>query len=190
MVADLAKFDRYLLLIYLAALFSLLVLPISEPKFFLLGIKSDKWFHAALFSGLAMLLRWNFATRAHPLVESIFVAAAIALAIEVIQGLINYRSAEWQDLLAGVLGAVLGAAVMRRILHARRPDHSVGVLVAALGMMIIVVSVLADLIRYGSHLNFGPRQFTGTVLGILILGGGIRVYLRGLPGQETMRGIY
>lgn len=189
MLADVAKFDRYLLLIYLAALFSLLVLPISEPKFFLLGIKSDKWFHVALFAGLAMLLRWNFAGRVRPSVESIIAATAVAFAIEVIQALINYRSAEWLDLLAGALGAVIGAATMRRILHSRRPDHSVGVLVATLGMMIIVFSVLADLIRFGSHVDFGPRQFAGTVLGFLILVGGILVYARGLPGLAGLRDV-
>lgn len=185
MYIDQAKLDRYLLLAYLTALFGLLVLPVSEPKFYFLGIKSDKWFHVALFAGLALLLRWNLVGRSRPSEISILVTTTIAFLIEVVQAMIYYRSAEWYDLVAGFFGAIIGVAVMRQILKSSRPGKMAGILVTILGAMILVASVLADLIRYGSHIDFGPRQALGAVLGLLILVGGLVIFIKGLPGLES-----
>ena len=76
----------------------------------------DKAVHVGLFGGLALLLCWAFNSAARPrAVVIVGLASAMAGLIEVVQGLLPYRSAEWWDLLAGVAGALAGALLAAAI---------------------------------------------------------------------------
>jgi hypothetical protein len=50
-----------------------------------------------------------------------------------------------------------------------------GLLFAAAGLILTIVSLLADVIGVGQHEGFGLRQTTGAILGIMILAFGIRL---------------
>lgn len=178
------KLDRILLAVYLIALLGLLMFPIAGPKFRLFGIGADKWMHVALFGGLAIFFVWNLSANRHAMFISISAAFVVAGATEIAQGLVTYRSAEWWDLLAGLLGATLGAMSMNRIVSSPRLEKSVGLLVAILGLMVGALFVLADVIGVGQNNLFGTAQMAGTALGALISVGGIGVYLKGLRGAS------
>lgn len=184
MIAVLSKLDRWLLGVYLIALFGLLLFPIGGSRIQLLGIGADKWMHAALFGGLAIFLRWNLGARRHAVPLSIGLAFVVAFASEAAQGLVSYRSAEWWDLVADLVGATLGALSMNRLVASPFPEKSVGLLVAVLGVMVATFFVLADVIGVGETNYFGRKQMAGTALGALITLGGIAVYLRGLNGES------
>ena len=183
-LAQLQKLDRKLLIIYLIAILALLLLPVSEPHFRLLHIKSDKWMHVALFGGCALLLRWNLGPRRWASLLSIVSTVFIAAAMEVAQGFTTYRDAEWADVLAGGIGAVLGVIAMNRILASPKPDRSAGALVVLLGIMIVAASVLADVFGPSSRAHFGPIQVAGTVLGALLVVGGAIVVRKGLVSRQ------
>jgi VanZ family protein len=70
---------------------------------------TDKLVHAALFLGFAVLYRLDHWPRR---LRVILVAAAFAGAVELIQGLTPYRSAELGDFLAGTVGAVAGVLLV------------------------------------------------------------------------------
>ena len=175
--------DRVLLAIYLVALLVLLIAPIPGPEYRLLGIGADKWMHFALFGGLAVLLRWNLSTSRHAVFVCIGAASVVAGATEIVQSLVDYRSAELWDLLAGVLGATLGAVVTNQIVSSPVLQKIVGLLVVILGLILAAVFVFADLIGVGQSSPFGTLQIIGTALGALITAGGIGIYVKGLRGQ-------
>ena len=180
----LSNLERLLLGIYLIALFGLLLFPIGGSNKQLFGIEADKWMHAALFGGLAVFLRWNLSTSRHAVSVSVGYAFVIALVTEAAQGLLAYRSAEWSDLLADLIGAILGALSMNRLILARVPEKTVGFLVVVLGIMIATFFVLADKIGMGGNNYFGRTQIAGTALGTLITLGGVAVYIRGLRSES------
>ena len=180
------KLDRLLLAIYLIALIGLLIFPVAGPKLRLFGIGADKWMHIALFGGLAVFLRWNFSRNRHAIFFSVGVAFVVAVAIEIVQGLVVYRSAELWDLLAGFLGAMLGAVSMNRIMSSPEPEKSVGLLVCTTGLLVGALFLLADVIGVGSSNLFGTLQMSGTALGVLITVGGIWVYVKGLRGESLL----
>jgi len=122
--------DRRLLAVYLITLLSLLIFPLGVPEFHFLGVATDKWIHFALFGGLAVLVRWNISASHHPILVSVGVVFIVALAMEVVQSLILYRSAELWDLLAGFLGALLGAIVMNRLVSIPVSERSIGLVVS------------------------------------------------------------
>ena len=175
-VVALRKLDRLLLAIYLFAMLGLLMFPIGGPEFRFLGIEADKWMHVVLFGGLAVFLRWNLSANRHAVSVSVGAAFVVAATAEVSQSLVAYRSAESWDLLAGLLGAILGAVGMNQILSFPVPEKLVGILVTLLGLMVGTLFVLADLIGVGQNDLFGIVQMAGTALGALILVGGIGVY--------------
>ena len=179
-MGELRKLDRNLFIVYFVAILALLLLPVREPRFHFLGFMSDKWMHVAMFGGLALLLRWNLSSGLRGSIGAICATILIAGLVEVMQGFTGYRDAEWGDVLAGSVGAVLGVLVMNRILASRRPDGSIGILVILLGVMIVAASLLADIIGLGYHARFGVAQLTGAVLGALLIVGGVSVYRKGL----------
>ena len=178
------KIDRFLLVMYVIALMGLLLFPLGGPDFRLLGIDSDKWMHVALFAGLAVLLRWNLSANRRAVFVSVGVAFVVAAATEVAQGLVAYRSAELLDLVAGLLGAVLGAMITDRILLSPVVQRLLAPLVVILGLMIGAFFLLADVIGVGDSAQFGTLQIAGTVLGALIVVGGVRVYSIGLRSRS------
>jgi uncharacterized membrane protein HdeD (DUF308 family) len=155
---------------------ALLLFPVPEAKFHLLGIKSDKWVHVALFGGFAMMLRWNVDSNRLATVIAVGITTLFAASIEVVQSFTTYRSAELADFIAGAIGAMLGVIVMNRILASSHPDRFAATFIVLLGMMIGVSSVLADVIGVHHRVHFGPVQMAGTVLGMLLVLGGIAVY--------------
>jgi VanZ family protein len=183
-VAYLWKLDRLLLALYLVALSGLLMYPFAGPEFRLLSIGFDKWMHFALFGGLAVFVRLNLSASHHAVLVSIGVAFVFAVATEVAQGMVAYRSAELLDLLAGLLGAMVGAVSMNRIVSSSVPEKPVGCLVATLGLMVGALFVLADVIGVGTSNLFGTVQLAGTALGVLITAGGVWVYVKGLRRES------
>lgn len=177
------KHDRILLAIYLVALVGLLMLPIGSANRVIFGIEIDKWVHAALLGGLAVFLRWNLAGIRHATVLSVGIATAFAAAIEAAQSLTDYRSADWLDLVAGALGALIAAIGMSRVLASRLHDELIGLTVAIIGAMIGAVFLLADVIGVGGDDRFGIVQLAGTMLGALIGVGGIGIYLKALRAR-------
>lgn len=167
--------DRILLAMYLVALFVLLMLPISGTEVQLRGIGSDKLVHVALFGGLAVLLRWNLSEWRHALLVSIGIACFFAALTEIAQGFVGYRSAEWPDLLAGLIGAVLGATSADRILSSAALQKLLGPIVVFLGLMVGAFFLLADVIGVGNSNQLGYLQIAGMVIGALIAAGGTQL---------------
>jgi len=175
--ANFFRIDRLLLAIYLVALMGLLMFPMSGPDFQLLGMESDKWMHLALFGGLAVLLRWNLAQNSRPLFASVGAAFVVAAVVELAQGLVAYRSAELWDLIAGGLGAIVGATTVDRIMLSKAVQRILGLLVIMLGLMVGTFFLLADVIGVGDTRQFGLTQFAGMALGAFIATGGVKVYI-------------
>lgn len=167
------KTHRFLLAVYMLGFLALFALPFDEPEFYLLGIRSDKWIHAAFFAGLVMLIWWNMLTSDRGGILAVLSATAIALAGEIIQVFLVYRSADFLDLLAGLVGVFVGGVVMYRIVKLPAPEKVLGVLAGSAGILLIVVSTMADHLGLGDTAEFGVQQIGGTVLGIIlvILGG-------------------
>ena len=176
MVPKLWKLDRLLLTIYMIALLGLLMFPIAGYGFRLFGIAADKWMHFALFGGLAVFLRWNLSSQSHAVLITVCAAFVVAVATEVAQGLVAYRGAELWDVIADLLGAVLGAVTMNQIMSFPVPEKAIGLVVAAMGLMLSALFALADLLGVGDNNIFGTAQMAGTALGILITVGGVAVY--------------
>jgi VanZ family protein len=72
----------------------------------------DKIVHLFLFAGVSFLVYWAQKTVGEPIPGmATVVASALAAFIEIVQSLLPYRSGDFWDFLAGVLGALLGAAL-------------------------------------------------------------------------------
>lgn len=177
------RIDRILLMSYVAAIFILLLLPIPEPKFYLLGIKSDKWFHAALFGGFVILLRWNLSGTSFADKFSLGAALVLAIVTEVAQGQIVGRNFEMTDVVADLVGSMIGIVIVNRVLSSPFPEKAIGFLIAVLGFTIAVLSLTADLVGSGNTRSFGPDQLAGTILGVIVLGGGLAIRFSGF--QKT-----
>jgi glycopeptide antibiotics resistance protein len=178
--------NRLVLAIYCVALLMLLLFPFAGPGFSLLGIESDKWMHFALFGGLAVLLRWNLSENRHAVFVAVGAAFVVAAATEVAQGLLAYRSAEFMDLVAGLLGTMFGATSTDRILSSTVLQRLVGLIVAVLGLMVGTFFLLADMIGVGDSGQFGPVQIAGLALGVLIAAGGVGVHVKGIRGVSRL----
>ena len=170
------RIERILLALYLIALVGLLVLPVSGVSFEFLGVRSDKWIHIVLFAGLAALMRWNAEGR-HPMMLALALALVVVVATELIQGVINYRSAEAADVFAGALGSAIGVATMHKIIVSTVLRRLIGLFVAALGSMVAILFVLADVIGVGDQHYFGAMQMAGSLLGVIIAGVGVKIFL-------------
>jgi hypothetical protein len=109
-----------------------------------------------------------------------FVAISFVIAVitELAQSLVAYRSAKLRDVAAGLVGAILGAAAVNRVMLSDAPDGFIGVLVTILGLMVGALFVFADAIGVGTNNYFGPLQFVGTSLGAIIVVGGVWVGVR------------
>lgn len=77
-------------------------------------VATDKLLHAVAFAGLAMLVELALlrlpARKRHALSSGI--SAGVGALLELVQSALPYRSAELLDLLADIVGAVLGTALM------------------------------------------------------------------------------
>ena len=77
----------------------------SDSPFFI----SDKWVHAVTFAVLALWFSGQYARRSYW--RLIMGLVAFGVLIEMTQRMVSYRSAEWTDLLADLLGLAVGMAV-------------------------------------------------------------------------------
>ena len=179
------KLDRILLVIYLIAMLALLMSPLSGPKIEMPGFGIDKYLHFALFGGLAVFLRWNLAAKRRAVLTTVAAAFVVAAATEIAQGLIAYRSAELLDLIAGLFGAVLGAAGANRIMASPAPGQLLGITVTIVGLSLGALFVLADMIGVGNSHQFGTLQIAGTALGAVVTAGGILVYRAGKGAESS-----
>ncbi len=70
---------------------------------------SDKWLHGITFTVLALWFSGQYAR--HSYWRLITGLVAFGLLIEVTQRMVSYRTADWMDLLADLLGVGLGMAI-------------------------------------------------------------------------------
>ena len=78
----------------------------SQDSLFFL---SDKWLHGITFTLLALWFAGQYAR--HSYWRLITGLVAFGLLIEVMQRMVSYRTADWMDLLADLLGIGLGMAI-------------------------------------------------------------------------------
>lgn len=55
-------------------------------------------------------------------------------------------------------------------------NKSASIVVAALGALLLLASLTADMIGLGDQVAFGPKQTMGTVAGIVVVGIGAFLY--------------
>jgi VanZ family protein len=111
---------RKLTLAYTALLVLLAVLPINSGDSalnnnYILSLRLDYLVHFAVFIPWVVLVWWatGVSFRSEPLKAFGWIAAGIALAVltEAVQYLLSYRSFNINDLLANIIGVVLGSVV-------------------------------------------------------------------------------
>jgi VanZ family protein len=102
---------RRFILAYFGLVLVVTLVPLpSKPEVAVLpGL--DKLVHGALFAGLAFLLHRELRGRPGSPLLAAGLATLTAALIELVQQPLPYRSGDARDLLAGMLGAVVGAAV-------------------------------------------------------------------------------
>ena len=71
----------------------------------------DKFAHVGLFAGVSFLAVLNVTYRWEAALWAVILTSVLAALIELVQGTLPFRSADWWDLWAGVLGACIGAAI-------------------------------------------------------------------------------
>ncbi len=173
------KLDRILLVVYIVTSLGLLLYPIAGPSRDLLGIGTDKWLHLLLFAGLAVFLRWSAAQYSYPNAITILAAFLFAFATEAAQGLVVYRSADFWDVIAGLVGAMIATAGIDRLMALPKPERPLGVIIIGAGLIMSTLFLVADIIGVGSNDFFGITQLVGTLVGCGITLGGIVVYRSG-----------
>jgi VanZ family protein len=101
-------YRRSLLAVYLAFVLGATLAPLSGPTYELVA-GFDKLVHVGLFGGVALLVCWNLGPLTLGTAILVFLSTtAFAAAIEIVQGVLRYRSGDIWDLVAGAIGALLG----------------------------------------------------------------------------------
>ena len=77
----------------------------SDSTFFI----TDTWVHGVTFAGLAIWFSGQYARRSYW--RLIMGLVAFGLLIEMMQRMVSYRTAEWMDLQADLLGLAIGMAI-------------------------------------------------------------------------------
>ncbi len=70
---------------------------------------SDKWLHGITFAALALWFTGQYARRSYW--RLVMGLVTFGLLIEVTQRMVSYRTADWMDLLADLLGVAVGIAI-------------------------------------------------------------------------------
>ena len=98
-------FTTYLLLVLAATL-----APLSSDMYVAVS-GLDKIVHLCMFAGLSFLLYWSRKAEGEPLpISAVLFSSSLAGLIEIAQSPLRYRSGDWWDFIAGVLGAAIGGA--------------------------------------------------------------------------------
>lgn len=93
---------------YVAAVLGATLAPLSSDAYEAVS-GLDKLVHVALFGGVAALLCWYVRSVSPQTATRVFLfTTAFALIVELVQGVLAYRSGDVWDLAAGSLGSVLG----------------------------------------------------------------------------------
>ncbi len=103
---------RLILAAYTVGLLTVTLAPLPGPVYPPTG--ADKLVHLLLFGGLVVLFYGNFkgARRGAALVASVVGSVSLAALVELLQGLLPYRSEDIWDLVAGAVGALVAAALV------------------------------------------------------------------------------
>lgn len=101
-----ARTARLLVVLWAAAILVFSVTPDPPGR----GLLPDKFAHLAAYAVLGLLLRWALPASSPGLPAAVTVLAVVAYGavLEALQGLLPGRQAEWLDLGANTLGAVVG----------------------------------------------------------------------------------
>jgi len=102
---------RTIFFIYLLLVLAATLAPLSGDMYVAVS-GFDKLVHLGLFAGLAFLLYWSRKGEGEPIPTSAVVfSAALAGLIEIVQSPLRYRSGDWEDFVAGSVGAILGGTL-------------------------------------------------------------------------------
>jgi len=100
---------RTLFYTYVALVLIATLAPLSGG-IFVTAARYDKLAHVALLAGVAFLMLLSLdSARRQDVIAAVVLTAVLAGAIELLQGVLPFRSAEPWDFAAGTVGAVLGA---------------------------------------------------------------------------------
>lgn len=103
-----------LLTLYLLGTVFLFLAPVGEPPGLIaqIPVDSDKVAHFALLALLAVLIRWNLTAPKWRGTIAVIAACGYAVIIELLQSVLPHRTGDPYDLVAGVLGAVVGVGIV------------------------------------------------------------------------------
>ncbi len=105
-------FGWLLIACYVAGVLALGLTPMPPVDLGGTWLPQDKLGHLVVFGGFAALVTAVLRGRRRALIGALS-ATALGGALELLQALTPYRSAEWLDLLADAVGAALGAGLVR-----------------------------------------------------------------------------
>ena len=101
---------RTVLIAYLTLVLLATLAPLSGDMYAAF-VTLDKLAHVGLFAGVASLAVLNTTYRWEAALWAVILTSVLAALIELVQGALPFRSAEWWDLWAGILGACIGATL-------------------------------------------------------------------------------
>jgi len=86
----------------------------------------DKLAHVGLFLGVGFLAVFNLTYSRSAVFKAIVFTSMLAALIELVQSALPFRSGDWWDLWAGVLGAIAGALIALPLIgrEAHQPDKA------------------------------------------------------------------
>ncbi|UCD25229.1 MAG: VanZ family protein [Gemmatimonadota bacterium] len=116
---------RIILAAYLGLILYATLAPISASWYKTVSAL-DKLAHVGLFAGMSFLMVLSMTDGWRRALWAIALTSALAAIIELVQGALPYRSAEWWDLWAGVGGAAVGtlAAILLDVKARSHPRRS------------------------------------------------------------------
>jgi VanZ family protein len=172
---------------YCLALLLLLLVPISHGVAeHVLGAHGDKWAHILLFAGMAWLLRLSLDGARRASIKVVLAALVLALLTEAFQWLTGYRHAEWMDVVADMLGALIGTLAAASLLARPGWRRAVAFTAMPLGLGLALGFGSADLTGLGASPEFGRTQLMGVLVGAIIAIGGAGGFLARRPGESGL----
>ena len=115
---------RIVLIAYLVLVLFATLAPLSGDWYAAVST-FDKLAHVGLFFGVAFLAIVNLTYSRSAVLRAIFLTSMLAALIELVQSALPFRSGDWWDFGAGVLGAIAGAltALPLIVWERRQPVH-------------------------------------------------------------------
>jgi VanZ family protein len=98
---------------YSVLLMAAMFVPVPHTPLDEMGFPVDKIIHLFLFSILYLLWTWAFRERKRGLITAAWVAIAIGMFTEIVQGFLPWRSFEYHDLIGDGLGILIGFLLMK-----------------------------------------------------------------------------